>query len=67
MKRIAAILLASLWMGACSNEPKLDKKEERAVEDQMTKDQKAMDSLERVIKARIDTETAADTADTDKP
>lgn len=38
---------------ACNNEPKMNKQEEQAVEQQMQKDQQAMDSLEKAIQAQI--------------
>ena len=46
MKKILAIASLALIIGACNNEPKLNATEEKAVQTQLEKDQKAMDSLE---------------------
>lgn len=56
MKRISllACIAISLGMIACNDEPKLEKTEEVAVENQLSNDQKAMDSLEAAIMSQMD-------------
>jgi hypothetical protein len=49
---------------SCGGEPKLDKTEETAVEDQLKKDQAAMDSLEQAINALMDSSGAVIEDDT---
>ena len=53
MKKILAIASLALIIGACNNEPKLNETEEKAVQTQLDKDQKAMDSLEKAIQEQI--------------
>jgi len=50
----ATLLVLGLFSISCGGEPKLDKTEETAVEDQLKKDQAAMDSLEQAINALMD-------------
>jgi cell division protein FtsB len=58
MKNIFVVTMSVLvWVvfTACGGgEKKLDEKEQKAVEQQVQKDQQAMDSLEKAIKAQID-------------
>ena len=48
---IAASMLALL---SCNNEPKLNQTEENKLEDQIEKDEAAMDSLEHAIMSQMD-------------
>jgi len=53
MKKIVTIACLALIIPACNNEPKLNATEENAVQTQLDKDQKAMDSLEKAIQEQI--------------
>lgn len=53
MKKIVTIACLALIIHACNNEPKLNATEENAVQTQLDKDQKAMDSLEKAIQEQI--------------
>ena len=64
MKKVGLVDVLFLAIAACSNEPKLNKVEETAVENQLTKDQKAMDSLENALKAQMNA-LDADSSDAD--
>ena len=64
MKKVGLVAVLFLAIAACSNEPKLNKVEETAVENQLTKDQKAMDSLENALKAQMNA-LDADSSDAD--
>jgi hypothetical protein len=66
MKKIlfVSFLALGLMTVSCGGEPKLDKTEETAVEDQLKKDQAAMDSLEQAINALMDSSGAVIEDDT---
>lgn len=66
MKKISLLagLVFCLSLAACNNEPKLEKGEEVAVENQLSDDQKAMDSLEAAIMSQMDA-LNSDSAGTD--
>jgi hypothetical protein len=53
MKKIVTTACLALIINACNNEPKLNATEENAVQTQLDKDQKAMDSLEKAIQEQI--------------
>lgn len=54
--RILAFCALTFLLFACNNEPKLNQQEEEAVENQVAKDQAAMDSLEKAIQAQLGNE-----------
>ncbi len=54
MRNLIGIGLVLLAVMSCSNEPKLNKAEENAVQNQLNHDQMAMDSLENAIKAQME-------------
>jgi uncharacterized lipoprotein len=60
---ISSFLLAML--AACGSEPKPTPQEQKAVEDQVAKDQAAMDSMERVIQQQIESVTDDSLMETD--
>jgi hypothetical protein len=66
MKKISLLagLVFCLSIAACNNEPKLEKGEEVAVENQLSDDQKSMDSLEAAIMSQMDA-LNSDSAGTD--
>lgn len=60
MKKILFALFVVCLFVACSSEPKqaeLSKQESEAVDEQIKKDQEAMDSLEKVIMQQINADT----------
>ncbi|OYU94300.1 MAG: hypothetical protein CFE21_17095 [Bacteroidetes bacterium B1(2017)] len=54
MKKLILIVAVCGSLMACNNEPKLNQQEETAVQNQLSSDQKAMDSLEAAIQAQMD-------------
>ncbi|MBC7381901.1 MAG: hypothetical protein H7296_02780 [Bacteroidia bacterium] len=54
MKKIILFAISALIFNACSNEPKLNKQEESEVDNQVNRDQLAMDSLENAIKSQME-------------
>ncbi len=54
MKKFIAIFSLAAMLIACNDDPKLNQQEETAVENQLSSDQKAMDSLEAAIQAQMD-------------
>jgi hypothetical protein len=52
-KKYTVTFVFLLLLAACGGGNDLNKQEQKAVETQVQKDQKAMDSLEKVIKAQI--------------
>ena len=50
----AGIFVALFAFFACNDEPKLDKQEEQAIDQQINLDQKSMDSLEAAIMAQME-------------
>jgi hypothetical protein len=48
------LLIGLTLMLACNDEPKLDKQEEQAIDQQINLDQKSMDSLEAAIMAQME-------------
>jgi hypothetical protein len=48
------IFVALFAFFACNDEPKLDKQEEQAIDQQINLDQKSMDSLEAAIMAQME-------------
>ena len=48
------LLIGLTSMLACNDEPKLDKQEEQAIDQQINLDQKSMDSLEAAIMAQME-------------
>ena len=54
MKKFIAIFSLAAMLIACNDDPKLNQQEENAVENQLSSDQKAMDSLEAAIQAQMD-------------
>jgi hypothetical protein len=54
MKKFIAVLSLAAILSACNDDPKLNQQEETAVENQLSSDQKAMDSLEAAIQAQMD-------------
>jgi hypothetical protein len=61
MKKILFIsfFALSIMSISCGDDPKLNNTEETAVEDQLKKDQAAMDSLEQAINALMDSSGTA--------
>jgi hypothetical protein len=54
MKKFIAVLSLAAILSACNDDPTLNQQEETAVENQLSSDQKAMDSLEAAIQAQMD-------------
>jgi uncharacterized lipoprotein len=54
MKKFAFTAFAIALLAACGSDPKPTQQEQKAVEDQVAKDQAAMDSMERVIQQQIE-------------
>jgi hypothetical protein len=54
MKKFIAVFSLAAMLIACNDDPKLNQQEETAVENQLSSDQKAMDSLEAAIQAQMD-------------
>lgn len=54
MKKFIAVLSLAAILFACNDDPTLNQQEETAVENQLSSDQKAMDSLEAAIQAQMD-------------
>lgn len=53
-KTFFALSIATLLLGACSNDQQPTPKEQQKVEDQVAKDQAAQDSMEKVIQQQIE-------------
>jgi uncharacterized lipoprotein YajG len=54
MKKILFSILSIALLAACGSEPKTTPQEQKAVEDQVAKDQAAMDSMEKAIQQQIE-------------
>lgn len=50
---LTACFILAVCCASCGGETQMNKQEQKAVETQVEKDQKAMDSLEQVIQAQI--------------
>lgn len=61
MKKLIFSLFALALFVACGSDPKPTPQEQTAVEQQVAKDQAAMDSMEKVIQQQIDA-VSADTS-----
>jgi len=51
---VSLFLISGLIGSSCNNDAPMDKQEETAVEEQLKKDQEAMDSREQAINALMD-------------
>lgn len=56
IKKLAfvAVLFAAIGIYSCGNDANLSQQEEVSIEEQMERDQEAMDSLEKAIQAQLD-------------